>query len=92
VNFRGIGNDPQRAAGLRTIPIGLKMDDGEYLRGQVQSHELGDSKAPLLLSLKAQIQLGLVHDPGRMLLYSRMLRSFITLYKMRNGLHGFRID
>ena len=51
----------------------MKTLDEDFVPGMITSVELGNSDAPLLLSVKAQKALGLVLDVGAETAYSKTL-------------------
>ena len=60
-SFKGIGGYT-RTKGIRELYLGLKTVDGVFVTGTLKSTELANSEAPLLLSVTAQEQLGLITD------------------------------
>ena len=88
-SLNGIGGRV-RALGKRTLNIALQLSDGTMATGTVQSTELEDSSAPLLLSYGAQRQLGFVLDIGAGTAYSKVFQSHLDLVD-RDGLPALRL-
>ena len=62
-SFTGLGAGDWATVGSRKIPFALQfVSDQKPLAGIIESHELAQGKAPLLLSLYSQMQLGLVKN------------------------------
>ncbi|CAE7367988.1 RE1 [Symbiodinium necroappetens] len=88
-SLNGIGGRV-RALGKRTLNIAIQLSDGTMAAGTVQSTELEDSSAPLLLSYGAQKQLGFVLDIEAGAAYSKVFQSHIDLVD-RDGLPALRL-
>ena len=89
--FRGIGGGSVVSHGVRTAPVGLQLHSGECIEGIVESAELEGSNAPLLLSAKAQKALGLAHDVSEGTCFSKVLKDYLDIVQLPNGLHGLRL-
>ena len=87
--FKGVGGRVD-VAGKRDIPMTMKTLDDEYVPGSITSIELADSDAPLLLSSKVQIALGLVLDMSEYTAYSKALDKELELVDL-NGLPALRL-
>ena len=87
--FRGVGGRVQ-VAGKRILPIKMSTTNGEELPGTINSIELEDSDAPLLLSAQALGVLGLVIDLADYTAYSKTLDQEIEITKL-NGLPAIRL-
>ena len=60
-SFAGLGNGNTKTEGVRSIPFSLLLPDGN-MNGELDSYQLSTGNSPLLLSLHAQTELGLVKD------------------------------
>lgn len=61
-SFVGIGAKTG-TCGSRSMPIGLEALDGSVIKGKLESYEIqGNTSTPLLLSLYAQVTLGMIKD------------------------------
>ena len=87
--FRGVGGRVQ-VAGKRILPIKMSTTNGEELPGTINSIELEDSDAPLLLSAQVLGVLGLVIDLADYTAYSKTLDQEIEITKL-NGLPAIRL-
>ena len=70
--YRGIGSASVFTRGVRRIPLGLQLADGSNVNGTIDSAELDGSSAPLLLSVQAQRQLGMVVDLDTNAVFSKL--------------------
>ena len=90
-SFRGIGGKIS-TNGVRHLDVSFELEDGGLAVGDLNSVELADSDAPLLLSVADQRQLGLVlelDDSGDRV-YSRTLKNYLKVNRI-NGLVGIRL-
>ena len=90
-SFRGIGGKIS-TNGVRHLDVSFELEDGGLAVGDLNSVELADSDAPLLLSVADQRQLGLVlelDDSGDRV-YSRTLKNNLKVNRV-NGLVGIRL-
>lgn len=61
-SFVGIGSKTG-TCGSRSMPIALEATDGSVIQGKLESYEIqGKTSTPLLLSLYAQVTLGMIKD------------------------------
>ena len=88
-NFKGVGGKVE-VKGKRTLTLNMKTLDEDFVPGMITSVELGNSDAPLLLSVKAQKALGLVLDVGAETAYSKTLERELELTQ-HNGLPGIKL-
>ena len=87
--FKGIGG-VTATSGARLLELCLELHDGTLARGKLKSVEISNSDAPLLLSLEAQRQLGLVLDLNEGVAHSTTLGGDLKLIH-HNGLLGLRL-
>ena len=93
VNFKGIGPNAVKTAGVRRVPLRIATDDdGPPVAGSIDSVELSGSSAPTLFSLKAQKILQLVHDVNEATVYSKKLERCLKVVVLNNGLHAICIN
>ena len=88
-SLNGIGGRV-KALGKRTLSIAIQLADGTLATGTVQSTELEDSSAPLLMSYGAQRQLGFVLDAEAGTVYSKAFEQHVDLVD-RDGLPALRL-
>ena len=90
-SFRGIGGKIS-TNGVRHLHVSFELEDGGLAVGDLNSAELADSDAPLLLSVADQRQLGLVleRDDSGDRVYSRALKNYLKVNRI-NGLVGIRL-
>ena len=74
-SLNGIGGKV-RALGKRTLHIAIQLADGSLATGTVESTELEGSTAPLLMSCRAQKQLGFVLDLEEHTAYSKVFQQY----------------
>ncbi|CAE7591026.1 RE1 [Symbiodinium sp. CCMP2592] len=79
-----------KALGRRTLHIAIQLADGTLATGTVESTELEGSTAPLLLSCRAQKQLGFVLDLDEHTVYSKVFGQHLELVD-RDGLPSVRL-
>ena len=96
--FGGLGGAQMSTLGKRGIPLGLEITDSEnhveHIVGDLESQEIASGQNPLLLSLNAQMKLGMVKDlrAGTVLLKDHGMKK-LPIYKVRtNGLHAICIS
>ncbi len=87
--LRGVGGRV-RVSGKRVLLIKMNTTSGQEMPGTINSIELEDSDAPLLLSAQALSFLGLVIDLADYTAYSKTLDQEIEIIKM-NGLPAIRL-
>ena len=66
--FTGLGANAT-TAGCRVLPFALKLENTEVISGILESHQVKQGKAPLLLSLYSQLALGLIKDLANQRVY-----------------------
>ena len=82
--MKGFGGK-MKLAGQRTLGLSFELENGDYARGTMTSLEIGDSDAPLLLSIETQRQLGFVIDLNKKKVSSDILGSNVKVVN-RGGL------
>ncbi|CAE7485137.1 RE2 [Symbiodinium sp. CCMP2592] len=87
--LNGIGGKV-RSVGKRTFTITLQLQDGTLAEGTVESIELAGSTAPLLLSCRAQKQMGLVLDLEEGTAFSKKFGRHLEVVD-RDGLPAVRL-
>ena len=90
-SFRGIGGKIS-TNGIRHLDVSFELEDGGLAVEDLNSVELADSDAPLLLPVADQRKLGLVLelDDNGDRVYSRTLKNYLKVNRI-NGLVGFRL-
>ena len=90
-NFNGIGGKIS-TNGIRHLDVSFELEDGGLAVGDLNSVELAESDAPLLLSVADQRKLGLVLEleENRDRVYSRTLKAYLKVDRF-NGLVGIRL-
>ena len=88
-NMKGIGGNLS-VGGKRFLEVCFELSCGSFARGTLPSLELQNSKAPLLLSLESQRQLGFTIDIPNHNVYSTALNSNLKLVQ-RDGLLAIRL-
>ena len=88
-NMRGIGGN-MKISGKRFLEVCFELSCGTFARGTLPSLEIENSKAPLLLSLETQRQLGFKIDIPNHVVYSSTLGSELKLV-LRDGLLAIRL-
>ena len=90
-SMTGIGGST-KSLGTRKLYVGLETDEDYYVPGELTSMEIEGSHAPLLLSLQAQQDLGLVIDLVDGTVHSKTLKcTFKTIRGCKNRLLGIRL-
>lgn len=88
-SFNGIGGKV-KVNGIRKFETGFELENGQLAVGDIESTELADSNAPLLLSIGDQRKLGLtveLNDHREDRVFSSTLNSYLKVTNM-NGLIG----
>ena len=92
-HFTGVGS--KTSSGLWKVPIGVKLvESGLVLPGAVSSHEIADSRHPMLLSQGAQAKMGFTKSvrKGTITLDDYDGQSLEVVRQANTGLFMIRID
>ncbi|CAE7415150.1 RE1 [Symbiodinium microadriaticum] len=87
--MKGIGGHVV-ANGRRVLTVSLQLADGTLANGTIESTEIADSEAPLLVSCQAQKALGIVLDLDEHSAYSKRFGQKLELID-RDGLPAVRL-
>ena len=87
-SFNGIGGKV-KVNGIRKFETGFELENGQLAVGDIESTELADSNAPLLLSIGDQRKLGLtveLNDHREDRVFSSTLNSYLKVTNMNGSI------
>ena len=91
-HFAGVGSSAAKCRWIVAIPLALELANGQVVAASLESAENEGSSAPLLLSLPAQRQLGIVRWVGDQRVHYQAFGQDGRVTAMPNRLHGLAIE